>query len=294
MSLKSCFPRITELESEYGGLIKAMIKLAKKKKQEIAEGKAVASAAGPGGVLTSFRNGIQTLTDILTEELGPMVVRSGAEVQKVTKGTSLPWRIVTSGNETEADIVILATPAYASASILNETANKISAILNLIPYASMTIACFGYERGRIKYDLNGFGYLVPKQEGLSILGTLWDSSIFENRAPEGMLLLRNMMGGACSPEYINFSDAEVEARVKADLERTMRIDVSPSFIRIYRHKKAIPQYTTGHGKRLEALHEELINTPGLILTGNSYRGIGFNDCITAAHRAAEQAIASLI
>lgn len=54
MSLKSCFPRIAELESEYGSLIMAMIKLAKKKKKEIAEGKAVSSAAGPGGYLLPF------------------------------------------------------------------------------------------------------------------------------------------------------------------------------------------------------------------------------------------------
>ncbi|RQW77613.1 MAG: protoporphyrinogen oxidase, partial [Geobacter sp.] len=70
MSLQSCFPRIAELEREYGSLIIAMVKLAKKKKKEVAEGKVVASAAGPGGVLTSFRGGIQTITDILAAKLG--------------------------------------------------------------------------------------------------------------------------------------------------------------------------------------------------------------------------------
>ena len=63
MSLKSCFPRIHELEQEFGGLLKAMIKLAKQKRAEIKAGKQVASAAGPGGVLTSFVGGIQELTD---------------------------------------------------------------------------------------------------------------------------------------------------------------------------------------------------------------------------------------
>ncbi len=63
MSLKSCFPRIYQLEQEYGGLIKAMVKLGKQKKAERKAGKAVASAAGPGGVLTSFGRGIQELTD---------------------------------------------------------------------------------------------------------------------------------------------------------------------------------------------------------------------------------------
>ena len=293
MSLKSCFPRIAELEAQYGGLIKAMIRLAKQKKADIAAGKAVASAAGPGGVLTSFRDGIQTLTDILTAELGMTVIRSGEETVSIAKGESVPWRVVTDRGEYSADAVILATPAYASAGFLDEVDGDISAVLRQIPYATMTVVCFGYEKERITYDLNGFGYLIPKQEKLSTLGTLWDSSMFDNRAPEGKVLLRSMMGGACFPEYIKFSDAEVEQRVRFDLEKTMGISAAPSFIRIFRHEKAIPQYTVGHGKRLEALTGLVANHSGLVLTGNSYRGIGLNDCVAAAHRGAEEALVCL-
>jgi len=51
-----------------------------------------------------------------------------------------------------------------------------------------------------------------------------------------------------------------------------------------------PQYTVGHGKRLEALAAGLSAHPGLILTGNSYRGIGLNDCVAAAQRASDEAL----
>lgn len=293
MSLKSCFPRIAELEAEYGGLIKAMLRLAKKKKADMAAGKVVASAAGPGGVLTSFKGGIQDLTDILVAELGMTIIRSGESVVSVQKGGSVPWRVATDRGEYNADAVILAAPAYASAGFLAESVPEISAILREIPYSTMTVVCFGYEKEKISYDLNGFGYLVPKQEKLSTLGTLWDSSIFAGRAPEGKVLLRSMMGGACFPQYIKLSDAEVESRVRSDLERTMGITVAPSFIRIFRHEKAIPQYTVGHGKRLEALAELVGRQPGLILTGNSYRGIGLNDCVAAAHRGVREALGLL-
>ncbi|MCF6180363.1 MAG: protoporphyrinogen oxidase, partial [Geopsychrobacter sp.] len=73
MSLRSCFPRIYQLEQEYGGLIKAMAKLGKKKRAERKAGKQVASAAGPGGGLTSFSGGIQDLTDSLVENLAAEV-----------------------------------------------------------------------------------------------------------------------------------------------------------------------------------------------------------------------------
>jgi len=292
MSLKSCFPRIAELESEYGGLIMAMMKLAKKKKKDIAEGKVVASAAGPGGVLTSFRDGIQSLTDITAGKISGTLT-TGSVAVGLRKGDSAPWRLSTEAGDIEADAVIFATPAYATAELLTGAAGDMSAVLREIPYSSMTVVCFGYERDRIAHDLNGFGYLIPKEEGKNILGTLWDSSIFENRAPAGKVLLRSMMGGACFPEYISLSDEEVTRRVREDLKTIMGIKEAPEFVRIFRHEKAIPQYTVGHAKRLDALAERAQAYPGLFLTGNSYRGIGLNDCVAAAIRAANETLAYL-
>jgi oxygen-dependent protoporphyrinogen oxidase len=293
MSLVSCFPRIAELEREYGGLIRAMIMLAKKKKREQAAGKVVSSAAGPGGVLTSFREGIQYLTDALTASLGE-VVKPGKEVQRVNPGKSVPWRVACGdGSEYEADSVIIASPAYAAAGMLSAHDDGVSAVLAQIPYASMTVVCFGYEREQVSHPLDGFGYLIPKKEGRSILGTLWDSSMFENRAPLGKVLLRSMMGGACFPGHVKLSDDEVVLRVRRDLQDVMGISAEPSFIRIFRHPRAIPQYTVGHAVKLKALEERLTALPGLVLTGNSYRGIGLNDCVAAAQRASDEVLANL-
>ena len=294
MSLVSCFPRIAELEREYGGLVRAMIMLAKKKKKDIAEGKVVSSAAGPGGVLTSFREGIQYLSDALADSLGG-IVRPGTDATAVNKGQDLAYCVkCADGSELEADQVIIAAPAFAAAGMLSGLDAGISGVLEQIPYASMTVICFGYERERISHPLDGFGYLIPRKEGRSTLGTLWDSSMFENRAPQGKVLLRSMMGGACFPEYVKLSDDEVVARVRQDLKATMNIDAEPSFVRVFRHPQAIPQYIVGHGQRLEMLNELLKAHPGLILTGNSYRGIGLNDCVAAAQRAAGEALAAVI
>jgi len=293
MSLISCFPRIAELEREYGGLIRAMIMLAKKKKKDMAEGKVVSSAAGPGGVLTSFREGIQYLTDALSSSLGD-IIQPGKAVITIHKGSERPWQVLCEDkSEYEADRVIIASPAFAAADMLHAIDDALSAALRQIPYASMTVVCFGYERDRIAHPLDGFGYLIPKKEGCSTLGTLWDSSMFENRAPEGKVLLRSMMGGACFPGYVKLSDDEVRSRVMRDLKATMGIEADPSFVRIFRHEQAIPQYTVGHGARLAALDERLNGHPGLILTGNSYRGIGLNDCVAAAQRASDEALGCL-
>lgn len=292
MSLQSCFPRIYQLEQEYGGLIKAMLKLAKEKKKERQAGKAVASAAGPGGVLTSFREGIQELSDATATGLTGQVRRVAKVTSIVAKKGGFELRLADGGSE-EAELVVSAVPAYGLAAMVEGLDPKTSAILLEIPYAPMNVVCFGYAREKIKRDLDGFGYLIPRKEGKHILGTLWDSSIFPNRAPQGQVLLRSMMGGATNPGAIDLTEGEVKQRVMTNLREIMGIDAEPDFMRIYRHQRAIPQYIAGHSRRLLALDERLQAFPGLFLTGNAFFGIGLNDCVNASNQVAERVVGFL-
>ncbi|PLX86231.1 MAG: protoporphyrinogen oxidase [Desulfuromonas sp.] len=289
MSLKSCFPRIHQLETEYGGLIKAMAKLAKQKKAERKAGKAVASAAGPGGILTSFVDGIQELTDSTSAALVSNV-RTGAGLAALKKKEGGYELCLEDGGIMDAEVVVSSAPAHALVPVIAGLDGGVAEILGQIPYATMNVVCFGYERDKIARDLDGFGYLTPKKEGRSTLGTLWDSSIFPNRAPEGHVLLRSMMGGATNPGAIDLAEAEVKARTMADLKQIMGIDAEPDFVRIFRHEKAIPQYTAGHGKRLVALDQQLEKHPGLYFTGNAFSGVGLNDCVNASNQIAAKVI----
>lgn len=292
MSLKSCFPRIHELEQEYGGLIKAMLKLARKKKAEIKAGKQVASAAGPGGVLTSFVEGIQELTDATARGLKGKV-KTGSAVNGM-KAVDGGWELrLADGSTFDAEVVVAAAPAHILKDLVWSFDGALSDLLSAIPYAPMNVICFGYEQEKVERDLDGFGYLIPKKEGCEILGTLWDSSIFPKRAPEGYVMLRSMMGGATNPEAVNLSDAEVKARTMAELKKIMQISAEPDFVRIFRHQRAIPQYVVGHASRLAAIDERLKSHKGLIVTGNAFFGIGLNDCVNAANKAGEQVVACL-
>ncbi|BCR06092.1 protoporphyrinogen oxidase [Desulfuromonas versatilis] len=289
MSLKSCFPRIHELEREYGGLIRAMVLLAKKKKAEQKAGKVVSSAAGPGGVLTSFEGGIQDLAEGTAAALRGEV-RTGAGVASITRKDGGFQLLLEDGSTLEAEVVVSAAPAHALSQMLRAGSPALAELLDQIPYAPMNVVCFGYQREKIERDLDGFGYLIPKKEGRGILGTLWDSSIFPNRAPQGQVLLRSMMGGATNPAAIDLSDAEVKSRVMADLKQIMGIAAEPDFVRIFRHERAIPQYTVGHGKRLLALDERLNEYPGLFVTGNAFFGVGLNDCVNSSNQIAERVL----
>jgi len=283
MSIKHCFPRIKELEQNYGSLIRAMIKLQKEKKKLQTHEKI---SAAPTGNLTSFYNGAQTITDELAEKLGERI-KFGVSVKGIEKDGKA-YKVHTSRGIDSADIVILASPAHASSEIIGDFDKKLSKILSEIPYAPVSVVCFGYKREKVLHSLQGFGFLIPHIEGKKILGTLWDSSIFPNRAPEGYVLLRNMIGGAKSPELAMLDDNAILRTVFDELGPIVSLKSEPDMVRIYRWEKAIPQYVMGHGDRLKFIDESLKPYHGLYLTGNSYRGIGMNDCIENAYKLADQ------
>lgn len=193
MSLKSCFPRIAELEQQYGGLLMAMIKMARQKSRERKAGKQVASAAGPGGVLTSFDGGIQQLTDALQASV-QADIKLGVAVESMEYFDNFVLGL-SDGSQLDVDLVVSAAPAHALSGMVKKINQEASRLLAQIPYAPMNVVCCGYDQQKLSCDLNGFGYLIPKKEGCSVLGTLWDSSIFPQRAPQGKVLLRSMMGG---------------------------------------------------------------------------------------------------
>ncbi|HAD03246.1 MAG: protoporphyrinogen oxidase [Desulfuromonadales bacterium GWD2_61_12] len=292
MSVASCFPRIVQLEQEYGGLIRAMVKLARQKRAERKAGKAVASAAGPGGTLTSFLAGIQELTDATAAAMGG-TVRTGAGVTAIVRrGEGFEVKLE-DGSTLDADVVVSAAPAYALAGMVAGLDPALAGVLREIRYAPMNVVCFGYARDKIAHPLDGFGYLITRQEKRQILGTLWDSSIFPNRAPQGSVLLRSMMGGATNPGAFDLAESEVKARVQGDLKAIMGINADPDFVRIFRHREAIPQYTVGHSRHLIEIAGHLEATPGLFVAGNAFFGVGLNDCVNASNQVAERVVALL-
>ncbi len=282
LSLKSCFPRINELEQTYGSLIKGMIKLQKEAKKT---GKKV--SAGPGGVLTTFDGGMQVLIAALQDALGDRL-KLGAAVASIDRKDDNYSVFLENGKEIEADILVLATPAHATSGIVRDMNRQVSDILDRISYPAVSVACLGFRREKIEHALDGFGFLIPHREGRNILGTLWDSSIFPNRAPEGSVLLRTMVGGARASDIAMQDDERILSDVMGELKAIMGINAEPDLVRIYKHEKAIPQYNVGHQNILDDLYAVMSKCRGLYLTGNAYRGIGLNDCIENSYKWSEK------
>jgi oxygen-dependent protoporphyrinogen oxidase len=286
MSLKSCFPRIHEIESEFGSLIRGMIRLQVRARKE---GKGKGPGPGPGGKLTSFEDGMSEMTDRLTMEFSD-VIRLKTAVRSLDRSGDRFLLHLGTGETAEADRVILASPAYAQAEMLTELAPDISGQLRQIPYPSVGVVCLGYETDRLQNPLDGFGFLVPSTEQRGILGTVVDSNVFPTRAPEGHMLFRTLVGGSRAADKAQLPEAKLLDLVRSELRDILGMDTDPAFAKIYIHQQAIPQYHVGHAQRLEDIDAARIRHPGLYLTGNAYRGVSLNDCIENAWRTAGEVL----
>ena len=182
--------------------------------------------------------------------------------------------------------VVLTTPAPATAALLRPHLPAAAEALDAIPYAGVRVFGLGFDRIDVPRALDGFGFLVPRGQGVRSLGVLWTSSLYPERAPAKKALLRVLAGGRLDPSMLELDDDAALAGVRRDLRVSMGITVAPSFVETVRWPQAIPQYTLGHAERLSAVEAALEALPGVHLAGNAYRGVGVNDCVRDAERVA--------
>ncbi len=297
LSLASTFPKLATMEAEHGSLTRGMLATMRARRSTTGKQTRAGGPTGPGGTLTSFRRGIQTLTDRLSSGLDGEIHLNcevtGIEPTALAERTTR-WHLdTTTGQTFDADAIVVAIPAAKAAPLLTGVDLTLGETLAQIPTASLVVIALGYDGAVIGDPLDGFGFLIPRGEGLRSLGCLWDSSIFPGRAPEGKALMRVMIGGAHDPEAAELDDESLLGIAAKDLETTMELTATPILSRVYRHPVGIAQYVRGHRARLDTIHERLGEQPGLWLTGSSFDGISMNACIEQAKSRAQEILSFL-
>ncbi|MCH8289076.1 MAG: protoporphyrinogen oxidase [Candidatus Marinimicrobia bacterium] len=276
ISLRSTFPRLHALETEYGSLIGGMVK------KIFNRSKSKTKGARPK--LFSFRKGLKTLPEKLTKILGDKV-QTRAEVKSIlSPNESASFYKVTvekggTANIISARSVVISTPSYQTAKLLEPFSSKVANDLRIIDYAPMAVVSLGYNRNDIGHPLNGFGMLSPPCEPNKFLGSLWTSSFFDGRAPDGKVLLTNFIGGKRHPELTELEPNELIDLVHTSLEKILHITGKPILKEVFIKKKAIPQYTIGYHEILNELNNVEANYPGLYMTGAYRGGVSVEDCI---------------
>ncbi len=277
LSVDALFPHFRAIEREHGSLVRGLIAAQRRSRRE----------GGPRTHLASFRNGgIQRLIDALTSELDASLRLGAGVIALERSGPSGYLLRVEGGGEVRAERVVLAVPAFTAARLLEPHLPEAARQLAAIPYTSVQVFGLGFDQTELPRPLDGFGFLTPRGQGVRSRGVLWSSSVFPDQAPEGKVMVRVIAGGTADPDFTELSTDEALTEVRRDLEVTMGITAAPSHLEMVRWRRGIPQYLLGHQERLRQLEATLTSLPGVVLTGNAYRGVGLNDCVRDAGRVA--------
>ena len=292
MSLAATFPRLLEMEQNYGSLLKAFV-AARRKVEEMRRKYPTKSGEKPRTFFTSFANGMQQLTDSMADAAGRERMRTGVSISSLQHTSKNGWRAsLSDGSSINGDAVIVATESWTAEPLVRPHDKAIADALATIPASSSATVSIAFNEDEVGFDLNAFGVLCPFVEGRALMAATYSSTKWPGRAPEGKALLRGFVGGPHNQEILKRSDEELMQTVLAEFRDILGLNpnAKPLFSRIFRWYLGMPQYTLGHLDRVALIEDRSAQILGLALAGGSYRGVGVPNCIESGERAVSKVL----
>jgi oxygen-dependent protoporphyrinogen oxidase len=273
-------PKLYGLERSHGSVLKAFMGTSRAKKKRKKAGEE------PPAPLVSFREGMEQLPAALARELHAEV-RLKAPVTSVRFGPK-GWTIGAAFQASELyDGVVLTTPAHRTDELdLDLPIGDRLKTLGSITYPSVAVVVLGFRREDVTHPLDGFGFLVPEVERRHVLGVIFSSTLFPDRAPEGHVTLTAFVGGVRNPDLANADVPTITARVLDDLHLLLGAKGEPTFRAFHLWSKAIPQYDLTYSRFKEIMDEAERRNPGLALAGSYREGVAVGEVIAGAEQAA--------
>ena len=287
MSLAATFPRLLEMEQNYGSLLKGFI-AARRKVEEMRRKYPVKPGEKPRTFFTSFVNGMQQLTDSMANAVGRGHMRTGVSVNSLQRTSEAGWRVLLSdGSSINGDAVIVATESWAAEPLVRPLDEAIANGLAAIPTSSSATVSIAFNEEEVGFDLNAFGVLCPLVEGRALMAATYSSTKWQGRAPKGKVLLRGFVGGPHNQEVLKRPDEELVQTVLSEFRGILGLNPNAKllFSRVFRWYLGMPQYTLGHLDRVALIEDRSGQIPGLALAGGSYRGVGIPNCIESGEQA---------
>src|SRR4030042_499440 len=281
MSLAATFPRLLEMEQNYGSLLKAFIAV-RRKVEEMRRKYPVKPGEKPRTFFTSFMNGMQQLTDSMAEAAGRQNIHVGVTVASLQHLPNGGWcAMLSDGSSIDGDAVLLATESWAAEPLIRPYDQTIADALAGIPTSSSATLSIAFNESEVGFNLNAFGVLCPLIEGRALMAATYSSTKWPGRAPAGRVLLRAFVGGPHNQEILKRSDEELFQTVLAEFRDILGLNpfAKPLFSRVFRWHLGMPQYTMGHLDRVALIANRSAGIPGLALAGGCYRGVGVPNCI---------------
>jgi oxygen-dependent protoporphyrinogen oxidase len=282
LSVAATMPRFHELEATHRSIILGLRRSA---------GAARGVAGARYGLFVTHRDGMGALVSALAARLPDSTAQLGTRLERLERTTS-GWRLHLGRASLDADAVVLATPAWATADLVAPIDAALAERLRTIVHASSAIVTLAVRASDLPRGLPGFGFVVPAVDGRDLLACTFSSRKWAGRAPEGHELLRGFVGGVRRPDLVERDDAALIAIVRSELARYLGLRGEPVLARVDRWRRAMPQYDVGHRERVRAIEERVATLPRLALAGNAYQGVGIPDCVRSGELAADAVLAT--
>jgi oxygen-dependent protoporphyrinogen oxidase len=278
LSVRHAFPKLHALEQEHGSLLRGALK-----RRNV--------SGGPKGRIFSFPNGLGEIPTALATAVGSQVrLRHHVlSVRRAEDGWQIEFETAGVRHMETFAAVVCALPADAVAALNfdNVPAAPSLRALREIVHPPVVSVFTGYKREDVRHPLDGFGMLVPQVEHRLILGTLFSSTLFPGRAPQGYVGLTSFVGGMREPELAQLNETELVRIVDAELKRFLGVRGAPVFTHVQSWPRAIPQYMLGYQRFKDAIAAAENSAPGLFIGGNCRDGISLANCIDSGRRLAE-------
>lgn len=246
----------------------------------------------------SLAGGMERLTAELMAELGDSVSTDTTVHEMIPSEGG--YRLVLKGNpslsghyELPADAVLVTTPAAAATRLVNGINPALARLLESARATSSAVVTLGF-RDSDQALPPGSGFLVPHGEDSRLLACTWSSNKFVSRAPKGGILVRGFVGGWRDAKILQLDDDELLAMLRSEMAALLGgvfAGDKPATIRhVARWPEGTPLYQVGHRQWLAKLAAAGKTTPGLLLAGAPYDGVGIPDCIHQARSAASEIV----
>jgi oxygen-dependent protoporphyrinogen oxidase len=276
LGVRATFPELATWERTHGSLIRG----AKA---------ALAASTSAGPLFLTPAEGVSALPRALVERLGLERIRTGSVVTSIARDRA-DFEVSTDAGEHRADAVVLATPAFVSASVLEGSSSAAATALAEIRYVSTAVVLLVYAPGTETTLPEATGFVVPSGKApmtaATFLSRKWPSAAFGDRA-----VLRCFVGGAGAEDLLDAPDADIVQAVTRHLAAVLPLPPTPEATAVVRWPRAMPQYEVGHLERVTAIERSL--PPGIFVVGNAYRGVGVADTVRNANEVAGRVRAHL-
>lgn len=243
------------------------------------------ASAVPGPVFNGVKGGTQRVVDALHDELSDHICFHAPAVSLERHGHA--WRVTTTSEHFDGDRVILATPAFVSAALLEPHCAVAAALLSGLIYSDVVLVTIVVPTEQVDHSLDGAGFLVPRDQGLLMTACSWASSKWEHYDDGDHAILRVSAGRVDDRRWLYLDESVLVEALRRELALTIGLR-GEAVTRVTPWRRSLPQYRPGHLQRCDQIDASLErDAPGVTVTGASMRGLGLPACVRQARTRGE-------